>query len=259
MQRLNFKMWFESADIFGFDPIPIEKSALRPSETPLYPFDIEKMISYLSEYQLPGREPSKTVTGRLQWGDGIGAIRVWLGTGLQIGIERMGLDLEGNQTWALKKMYQVNRSGYGGYEREVADELFGEIKEVDTNLLDRSVHECDLQGVVISVAGKLRRNSRDIFIFDGVRKLDDNNYIIKMEIRGQGVQRRGQKRVLENITQISFDKNKGKIRIINSCVDNKVGRDNHWWLQPADINLEFFPTQPKEEIAEAVATWMKWY
>jgi hypothetical protein len=80
-----------------------------------------------------------------------------------------------------------------------------------------------------------------------------------MELRGQGVQKRDQKRVLENITQVSFDQNKGKIRVINTSVDNKVGRDNNWRLQPSDINVEFFPTQSRDEIAEAVATWIKWY
>ena len=79
-----------------------------------------------------------------------------------------------------------------------------------------------------------------------------------MNIRASGLESRDHMRVIENLTDISFNEKTGKIRIMNSCVKTKVG-GHQWKLTPNDIDMYFMPTQNKDEIVESISTYLKWY
>ena len=257
----NFTTWLESKDIFGFEKNLIKKQQQEKivKETPVDTFSVDKMLSSLAEMSLPGKNPIMKFTNQVQWGETVGAVRVRMGTTLQLGIDKLSKDLEGNPTWVTKKFYQINRSGYGGYEEAVAQEVFGEVQKVDKKPVDAPKNEYrELPGLVVGIASQLRRLAKDIFIFEGIRRINDKNFIIKLGVRGAGVEARDHQRVIENLTDISFNDKTGKIRIMNSCVKTKVG--GHFWkLMPNDQDWYFMPTQNKDEIIEVISTNLKWY
>jgi len=260
---MEFKTWFEGVDIFGFEKDINKDNKKEESDTPVNRFDLEKMMEHLYELKLPGKRAHLQFMDQIQWGEGVGAIRIWTGTGLQMGIERLGISLEHKPVWAMKKFFQINRAGYGGHEEKVAQELFEFVELIDKQPLDspkkEGFDEQMLENLVVNMANKMRRTAKDIFIFEGIKKISDSNYIIKMELRGHGVETQDQQRVLENLTDISYDHKTGVIRLINTNIENHCGRSVDWGIMPSDMDWNFFPTQTGDEIAEAIATNMKWY
>jgi hypothetical protein len=259
MRNVKFKNWLESTDIFGFDKEIRKSEFTQEKDTPIKRFDLEEMTNYLAEMPLSTRQPYVKFLGEIIWGENVGAVRVKMGTTLQVNIDKLCSDLQGNPTWVTKKFFQINRAGYGGYERNVAQEIFDEIERIDQEQLEAPQKEYrELPNLVVGIANNLRRLAKDIFIFEGIRKVNDENYIIKFGVRGQGVEARDHQKVIENLTDISFDKKTGKIKVFNHNIKTDVGRFD-WKLHPVDQKWYFMPTQPREEIIETISTFMKWY
>jgi hypothetical protein len=258
---MEFKTWFEGTDIFGFEKdLAKTPEKKEESDAPINRFDLEKMMEHLHSMNLPGKMPKLKFMDQIQWGDNVGSIRIWTGTGLQMGIERLGLNLENKPVWVMKKFFQINRAGYGGHEEKVAQELFEYVQLIDKQPLDSPKKGYDnLENLVVNTANKMRRVAKDIFVFEGIKKINSNNYIIKMELRGHGVETQDQQRVIENLTDISYCPHTGVIRLINTNIENHCGRDVKWEIMPSDMDWNFFPSQSGDEVAEAIATNMKWY
>lgn len=255
----SFKQFIESKDIFGFDKDIQQEKKPEYNDYPIRRFNIEEMMEYLAGCKLPGKNPQIHQVNEIRWGDQIGAVRVKIGTTLQVEVDKLCSDLKGNPTWVTKKFYQINRAGYGTFEKNVAEELFGEVERIDKEEIDAPKKEyAELPNLVVGISNKLRTTAKEIFVYEGIRKVNDNNYIIKFGVRGHGVEARDHQRVIENLTDISFNKKTGKIRVINSNVKTNVGGHN-WKLTPADQDWSFMPTQTKDEIIEVISTNMKWY
>ena len=259
MENMNFKTWVERTDIFGFEKDLDRPPEAKEKETPLKRFNIEEMTDFFMEMPLSAKNPHLKYANEVIWGENVGAIRVKVGPTLQLMIDKLCTDLQGSPIWVTKKFYQINRAGYGGYERNVAQEVFGEVERIDKEEVDAPKQEYrELANLTVGIANNLKRLAKDIFVFDGIRKVNENNYIVKFGLRGQGVEARDHQRVIENLTDISFDRNTGKIKVINHSIKTKVG--GHFWkLTPADQIWNFMPTQPREEIIEVISTNLKWY
>jgi hypothetical protein len=263
MKELNFKLWLEfKKDIFGFDKND-ENLPNKPKmkEEPIHRFDIELMMEELLSMKLEGKISFSPFVNEVHWGKHPGAMRVRLGTGLQVLMEQLNIDLKGEKTWILKKFYQINRDGYGGYEETVADEIFNQIKKIDENAnleTPKGKYE-ELQNLVSSIATQFRKTARPIFFLEGIKKMDENRYLIHMGLTGQGVEAPDQRRVLKNITDVSFNPKTGKIRVINTNYESDVGKANEWAIMPSDTDFYFFPSQARDEIVEAVSVILRWY
>jgi hypothetical protein len=260
MKDLNFKIWLEEADIFGFDQGIEPKTSDDDEGEPVHQFNFEELMDYLCDMKLPGKNPKIKLVNEIHWGDGgSGTMRVFIAPRMFVYLDRMGMDLEGNRTWLRKKSYQLNRAGYGGYERSVAESIFEEVKKIDRQPLERPTSDYkELDKLVLAMANKFRGKARDIFIFENITKKSDNHYIIKMGVRGHGIGAPNQQRVEANLTEIAYDAKAGKIRVINTNVESPL-QGHVWALQPSDEDFYAFPSQSKDEIVEAMATFLKWY
>lgn len=260
MANVNFKTWLERTDIFGFErDVNTPNPRTKENELPLKRFDLDTLTEFLKNMRLPGKLASCSFPNEVIWGENVGAVRVKIGPTLQLQIDKCCTDLQGNQIWVTKKFYQINRAGYGGFEKNVGQEIFEEVERIDKEGVDSPSSEYrELPNLAAGIANGLRRMARDIFIFEGIRKVNETNYIIRFGVRGQGVEARDHQRVIENLTDISFDRRTGKIKIFNHSVKTNVG--GHFWkLLPADQNWNFMPSQPRDEIVEVISTNLKWY
>lgn len=260
--KYEFKNWLveEGKDIFGFEKDKSLERKNEKNEDPIRRFDVEGLMEELSFHKIGEKESKIKFSNEVVWGEGNGAIRVWSGTGLKIIIERQGIDLEGTPRWVTKRVYQIDRQGYGGKEHLVSEEIMEQLLRIDKRPLDSPSGKYeDFEGLVASMAASLRRVAHDIFMFEGIRKVDSDNYIIRMGVRGQGIQAPDQRRVEENQTHVSFDKTRGTIRIMNYNIESSNGKQHEWAIMPSDTDWIFFPTQTREEIIETIANTLHWY
>ena len=257
----SFKNWCitEGKDIFGFDKdIRPEKKDMT-DVNPIDFFDIEKITHNLAMHNVGELLPEVQFVSEVTWGDGNGSMRVRINTWLNVIIERKTIDLTGKEQWIAKKIYQLNHKQYGGMEDAVAHEILQEVENVYKRRLDSPSKEYkEFQTLVSSVASAIRRNAHDIFIFNGIKRINENNYIIRLALRGHGVQRKGQKRVEENHTQMTYDQEAGLIRLTNYNIESSLAQ-HEWAVTQSDIDWYFAPTQEKEEIAQTISTTLHWY
>lgn len=260
----TFRTWLiqEGKDIFGFerDRHP-QKDPKNPDDGPLNSFNIERMINLLADHSIGELEPKIKYVNEVHWGEGDGAIRIIAHTDLHVEIARMGVTNTGDPTWATKKLFLINRTGFGGYEESVAEQLLDQIKYVHEGEHDspKKISEKEMARLVSRLASKMRVTARDIFIFEGIRRVNDFDYIIRFSVRGQGIEAPDQRRVEENQTRFFYMPEQGIYRLINYNIESPVGGAHEWTIMPNDTDVKFFPTQSHDEIAEVIATTMRWY
>lgn len=259
---MKFKAWLihegSFKDIFGFEK-DFFQDVKPPNDKPVKPFNIEKIITELSKHHIGCKLPKSEFSNRVQWGRFPGALRVIIESKLDVVIDRLTLDLNGKPSWLTKRVYQLNQGGGNNSENIISEEIFNFMLEVDKQPPDSAKARWDgLEKLVSSMAGTLRRVSADIFIFEGVRQVDESHYIIRMAVRGQGLQAPGQVRVEENHTSVSYSKETGLIRICNFNVESPLG-EHKWQLSPVDANWYYAPTQSIAEISQTMANNLRWY
>lgn len=254
----GFKTWLEFKDIFGFDKnTSVEKT--YQNDMPIKSFDLEKLFSMLASKKIGTHEGRSNFINEVQWGSNTGSIKCWCGTGLNLMIDRLGNDLNGHPVWYTKRIFQINRGGYGGYEDIVANEVLDEVQVINKEETDSPKKEYEkLENLVMQMADSIKRNAKNIFIFEGIKKISDSNYIIRLGVRGHGQQAPGQQRVEENQTSVIFEKEKGMIRILNYNIESGMGQ-HEWAIEASDTDLNFFPTQSNSEIIETITNTLKWY
>lgn len=249
----------EWKDIFGFDK-EVRPEKKKPIESqPVDSFDIDEITKFLAMHPIGELQPRVPFVNEVIWGFGPEAVRVIINNWLNVVIERYVTDLSGLGRWITKKVYQLNHKQMGGTEDAVAHEILQEAERIYRQQPDSPKKEYkEFENLVISTAAMIRRTAHDIFLFGGVRRINENNYIIRLNLRGQGVQRKGQKRVEENHTQMTFDPETGMIRITNYSIESRL-RQHEWQVTPTDVDWYFTPTQSKDEISQAIATTLHWY
>lgn len=250
-------------DIFGFErkeePAPEQDQILSE---PIHQFDVELMMDLLSQKTLGALESSRPFPNVMQWGNQPGAIKLEVDTGYRFSIKKLGIDKLGNPRWVNKKMFQLNRNGYGGYEDSVAQEVFETLGDtyISQAHIESPVEEYrDLEPLVRNIYDKIKRTSKCIFFPEGIKKLHDDAYIIKLGVRGQGLEARNQHRIEQNQTLISYDREQGTIRVTNYNLLSPTGGGHEFKISPNDLDVYFFPSQDRDEISEVVAVRMKYY
>ena len=255
----GFKTWLEFKDIFGFDQNNKDAEKSHQNDMPIKSFDLEKLFSILASKKIGTNEGRSNFMNEVQWGDNSGSIKCWCGTGLNLMIDRLGSDLTGNPTWYTKRIFQINRGGYGGYEDIVANEVLDEVQVINKEDIDSPKREYNkLDSIVVQMDDSKRRNAKNIFIYEGIKKISNSNYIIRLGVKGHGNQAPDHQRVEENQTSIIFEKEKGMIRILNYNIESGMGQ-HEWAMSPSDTDLNFFPTQENSEIIETITNTLKWY
>ena len=257
----NFKKWFEATDIFGFEKAHTDES---PSDfvdaKPIRQFDLELMMEYLSKKSIGLNHPFSPFISEMTWGNDLGSIKLEVDTGLTFYVKKKAKDLLGEDRWITKKIFQLNRHGYGGLEDSVAQEIFNHLELASKEPSPAATHEFDkLEELTLHIYSKMKRVAKDIFMPAGIKKINDNAYVISFEPRGQGAGSPDQRKVEVNQTMVSYDESSGVIRIFNYNLESPMGGERKLEIMENDLDLYFFPTQDREEISECLAVHMKYY
>lgn len=261
MRRLTFKRFVEDTDIFGFERDKSEPQYADDSllMRPIKQFDTELMMEFLTKKKIGTRYGEVTFPNVIQWGSQPGSVKLEVDPGYRLSVKKLAVDKEGNPRWVTKKLFQLNRQGYGGFEDTVAQEIYEYLNQAANTMIEAPTEDYDLEPLVSNIYNKLKRTAKNIFIPEGIKKLHDDAYVIKFGVKGQGVEARDQQRVEQNQTLVSYDRHQGTIRVTNYNLLSDVGGSHQFRINQNDLDAYFFPTQDREEIAEVVSVRMKYY
>jgi hypothetical protein len=263
---MKFREWIRSSlffegDLFGFehekrDEAPDDSSLHRPIDQ----FDVELMMEFLKKKTVVTHTGDLIFPNVMQWGSSPGAVKLEVDPGYRVSIKKLGVDKAGNPRWVTKRMFQLNRQGFGGYEDSVAQEVFEYVEDAAQCMIEAPTEDYkDLENLVDNIYHKLKRTAKEIFIPEGVRKLHDDAYVIKFGVRGHGLESRSQRRVEQNQTLVAYDREQGTIRVTNYNLLSRTGRAHEFKISQNELDAYFFPTQDRDEISEVVAVRMKYY
>lgn len=259
---MGFRDFLESKDIFGFEIQHTQRDNDDMLEKPIHQFDVELMMEFLSRKKIGVHEPSLPFMNEIKWGISPGAVKVEVDTGYTFYIKRLGVDKQGSPRWITKKMLQLNRQGHGGLEDIVAQEIHDYAARAANGPIDgpqEGYTPDDLENLVVHLNGKIRRVMKDIFLPVGIKKLSEYAYIISLDVRGQGVESPDQHRVEQNQTAVTYDPEQGTIRVFNYNIESPTGGPHTWSLMENDLDIYFFPSQSRDEIADCLAVHFKYY
>jgi hypothetical protein len=261
MNRLTFRRFFEATDIFGFEREQRDDGSDDSLLTqPIKQFDIELMLDFLSKKKIGTFYGESTFPNVIQWGNQPGSVRLEVDPGYRFSVKKLGTDKIGYPRWVTKKLFQLNRNGYGGFEDSVSQEIFEYLNHAANDMIAAPTEDYkDLENLTTNIYHKLKRTAKEIFIPEGVKKLHDDAYIIKFGVRGHGLETRDQQRVEQNQTYLLYDREQGTIRVFNQNLLSKVGGPHEFAPSKPSFEHYFFPTQDRDEISETIAVFMKYY
>lgn len=261
MARLKFRKFIEATDIFGFERDKKDETGTDSLlNSPITQFDVEEMMEFLRRKKVGTQYGNCPFPNVCQWGKQPGSVKVEVDTGYRFSIKKLGVDKQGNPRWVTKKMFQLNRNGFGGYEDAVAQEVFEQVQRAAETMIEAAPEDYkDLENLVHNIYGKMKRTAKEIFIPEGVKKLHDDAFIIKFGVKASGVEARNHQRVEQNQTLVAYDRSQGTIRITNYNLLSDTGGSHDFKINQNDLDCYFFPTQDRDEISEVVAVRMKYY
>lgn len=262
---MKFNSWLEQRDedfmsdeqkLLIDDP---NVTGVKDHPFPIHSFDMERMTNLLLQRQINQKLGNSKFIGDVQWGEGSGAIRINFGTKYDFSIERLQEDLEGNYVWVTKRSYSIDKNNFSGREDYIVNEILDVVTEIDQLPLDAPKNKFeDFYRLVTSVANKVSRTANIPLIYDSVKKVNNNYYIIVFEVRGQGVEAPDHRRVEEVLIELFYDQKKGIVKMIGTQVESPVSQ-RKWEIMPMDYDSIFMPSQSRDEIVEAISTMYKYY
>ena len=258
---MKFKQFFEATDIFGFDA---DRAGDKPDDNmlarPICQFNLELMMDLLAKKNIGNKRPHMKFVNEMSWGNETGDMRIFVDTGYTFYIQKRGKDKLGESHWITKKIFQLNRQGYGGLEDIVCNEIHDELVKAHESPIDSTINDYnDLENLTQKIYNKMKKVMKHIFIPEGIKQLSDNAYIIKLGVKGHGVQEMDQRRVEQNQTLVSYDPERGTINITNYNLSSRVGGPHDWKIGTKDLDVMCMPSQSRDEISEIVAVNMKYY
>lgn len=231
-----------------------------PIQYPINGFDLELMMDFLSKKKIGVFSPETNFINEIKWGNQPGAIKLEVDTGFTFFVKKLVFDKEGSERWIAKKAFQLNRNGAGNKEDFVAQEIFERLNIYSDEYIEHSSEEYkDLENLVEFLYKKMISTAKPIFFPEGIKKINDDSYIIKFGVKGQGLEFRNQQRVEQNQTLVTYDKNNGLIRVINYNLLSPTGKAHEFKINQNDLDVCFSPSQSKEEIADVLCVHMKFY
>lgn len=267
-----FKAFVES-DIFGFEDLEQKKQEDNPfltsdkegeDEEPVKSFSVQWLMDTLARKRLgKSIKASHAFLDKVQWGKEDGAVRVRLTPNITMFIERLITDKLGQPTWITKRVFKPRVKDFAGHEEIVANDVFNEVEALYYAELESAADNYPLLSLVKRMSGRARAAAPDIFIYQDIKEVKPDYFIIYFSLRGVGVgkltSRIGQvNQTPEATIDVHFDKKRGLIHVIVGTVAIG-GRGDDWVVDIPFLDAFFTPTQPKDEIIDTVLTTLKYF
>ncbi len=178
---------------------------------------------------------------------------------LRINVRKLAIDLEGTKVWCLKKVIslieQYDQKERGDIaEKGLAQQYHEEISKIDSPDLESPKNDYkNTELLALKVASISRRQHPTVMHYVGIRKHSEQYYQIYFQYRGHGqggdVPRQG---VMEQFDiHIKYYQERGVLRSWANEIQSPK-RGHRWTLAPSFWDEYFMPTQPIDEICNAI-------
>lgn len=247
-------------DLYGF--AAKEKPVKQPSELPIQPFYMSKLMTELARESVGLLLPTRPFEDQIRWGYTEGSIRVRLTPNQGVSIERLTSDLEGSPLWVVKHLLKIKTEEFVDHEDVVAKEIAEIAKELAYAPIDAAQKDYNKLYDLTKEVSKSLKSVHDHFVYEEIKKVSENNYNIKLALTGAGVGRiaatgrRASRLSPYGIVDISYDPERGSIKGIVSTID--IAEEGGDW----EIGLPYFlgqfsPMQSMEEISRVLSAGLK--
>lgn len=264
MSYKTFKEWviLEKRDIFGFQNRDDVDMRHPQAEIPLKQLDSELLIKELWR-PIGMKQPSSNFNDGITWGE------INMGEAIHLDISPLGSlkiitrritnDLEGNKTWVCKDIMPLPDGHYDGEETALAIDVFKKVNEINKSPNDSPKREYDLEHLAAKLGGAIKMERPvKIMVFNKIHRLNENHYIISMNVNGHGVEAPGSSRLEQFHIHLFFDKDRGLIRSFGTGIESPT-KGHLWSPQPSEFDEHFAPTQKNEEIISAIVNALSTY
>lgn len=272
MKSTTFREWLAKSpeDLFGIDPdANVSKEELRKRRAENYDKPGGTLSPTLLMSELMKMGPVNNKAPQRIWNDVVGygdheqpgaltATMTPAGS-IRLNLRKLAVDLEGNHVWALKKVIplvdQIDQKDRGDIaEHGLAYQYHSEIAKIDSSTIDAPKNDYkDMETLSLKVAAMSRRSHPSVMHYAGLRKHNEEHYQIYFQYRGhgQGGDTPGQSRLEQFDINMAYYPKRGVIRCWGGEVQSpKSG--HRWKLMPSEWDEYFMPSQPMEEIANAI-------
>jgi hypothetical protein len=245
---------------FGFGTGPTKRKPMdsqnRPSinaaGNPFKMVKVEQVIKDLKKRAMGISHSVEEFFGELHMGEGVGAVQILFCPygGLKTVIRRKAKDLRGEDVWVCKRVVVMDDKRYDGHDSVLVEDISEQLGLIVGEGLDSPGGEYeDMTKLVTKIANKIRTLRTELFVFEGVRKKDDNYFIVQFGVKGQGVEAPDQRRLEQFHVNLHYDQPRGLIRSWGCDISSPIGQ-HLWQSQPAEWNEIHFPSQQVDEIIQ---------
>ena len=261
---INFKRFTEVKDLFGFAEKEKTPPELKPQdENPIKAFGMNEFLDRLARVKIGSHLSHRTFEDQVQWGKTDGALRARLTPNQGISVERLTADLNGQPLWITKKLFKIKTNEFAGHEDVVAKELGEQINHIAHEKLDSPVANYKgLHTLTAKMVERVKHNIHDMFVYQELKKVSENNYNILFSLMGAGVgkivRRTGNSGgwTPAGIIDLSYNPERGSMKGILSTVSVDNDADP-WEIDIPYFMGEFSPSQPMEEVIQAIVAGLK--
>lgn len=258
----DFKEWLiseEFKDIFKFKS-PQALSSQNSDDKPVDLPDFEEVCNNLACLNIGTKKSSKCFSNSVEWSDGeqsVLRIRITPWGSLAIVIEKKIVDLTGDPVWVVKKVFPVVLSGKPD-EHALTETLYNYLLQIDKEMLEMPSKECGLKSLVLNLAGKIKNNLPRQFIWDSIREVSSNYYIIALNLTGMGIEAPDARKVNQFHIHLTYSLKTGLIRCWGNDISSKT-KGQHWTAMPSEWDMNFSPIQSQKEIIDAIIGELRTY
>lgn len=265
----SFKEWMTRTpdELFGFDSRKsLNNNRIQDMSDEVFkPLRFDLLINELVHLgPVNTKSPIKKFNDQVEWGDQPGAWTAVVSPegSLRFTLRKLSADIEGDPIWVCKKVVPLQGQEFVNSEfkeTNIAHVIFSELTTLDNEMLDAPKdYFPEFERLVIRISDATRRDHPIIFVHEGIKKINDFNYIIYHSYRGHGVELPSALRCEQFDINCSFSPSKGTIRIWGNEIISRT-KQHEWRQRTPRWNEMFMPSQSQQEITDCITKLFSTY
>lgn len=262
MSYKTFNEWVANKDIFGFEKEKKQTQKIDHEEV-YKPVNSEIILQELLKYPLNNKYPKWEAGDCIIWGNKD------LGEAILLEVSPLGSfkviarsymkDLQGSDCWVCKSVEPLPNIEYEHKELRITEQVFHILEKIADTQDSASKDYVGLEKLTIKFAETMKRdNPCKQMVFEKVKKIDNNHYLITANITGNGAEGPLWSRVECFEMHMSFNPERGVIRCFGQNIQSPM-RYRNFQSQPAEWDECFAPTQSNAEIISCLINALSTY
>jgi len=265
MNYFNFKSWLISEsekDIFGFEKTKKYQNHINNIIVDSVNPDI--IVKQLLGMKIGNKTPKSEFNNQIVWSNETNdklKLEISPYGSLRATIKRLTTDSEGESVWVTKYVHLLPDDDEKINELDFAFKIFEKLKNIEKLEIDSNTKKIDFEKLVIKIAENIKlKKPCQWMIFNRVKKIKDNYYIIMMNMTGNGLESSSGSGPSNKIEQyhvnIVFNDKSGVIRSFGSAIESSK-KSAQWQSGVPDWDENFITSQKSEEIISCITNSLK--